>query len=117
MIKLKDLITEVTTKAGFEAIKQITGGKTSQFGNITKADWVNHHKKGIIFGGGGKWKNGIFTVEIFGTGKGKYKVEFFKSMADQFGLSQHGKKEKPAKVVKNVEGPMLHSTFKGYLGI
>ena len=26
MIKLKDLITEVTTKAGFEAIKQITGG-------------------------------------------------------------------------------------------
>ena len=118
MIKLKDLITEGTTKAGFEAINQITNGKTSQFGNITKADWVNHHKKGIKFGGGGKWKNDIFTVEIFGTGKGKYKVEFFKSMADQFGLSQQGKgKYKPVKVVKNVEGNMLHSTFKGYLGI
>ena len=117
MIKLKDLLLEVTTSAGFEAIKQITGGKTSQFGNITKADWVNHHKKGIIFGGGGKWKNGIFTVEIFGTGKDKYKVEFFKSMADQFGLSGTGKKKKPFKRVTNVEGKMLYSTLKKYLGI
>ena len=117
MIKLKDLITEGTTKAGFEAINQITNGKTSQFGNITKADWVNHHKKGIKFGGGGKWKNDIFTVEIFGIGKDKYKVEFFKSMADQFGLSGTGKKKKPFKRVTNVEGKMLHSILKKYLGI
>ena len=116
MIKLKNLITEVTTSAGFEAIKQITGGKTSQFGNMIKSDWVNHRKKGIIFGGS-KWKNGIFTVEIFGTGKDKYKVEFFKSMADQFGLSGTGKKKKPFKRVTNVEGKMLYSILKKYLGI
>ena len=115
MIKLKSLL-ETTTSAGFEAINQITNGKTSQFGNMVKSDWVNHRKKGIIFGGS-KYKNGIFTVEIFATGKGKYKVEFFKSMADQFGLSGTGKKKKPFKRVTNVEGKMLHSILKKYLGI
>ena len=61
---------------------------------------------------------GIVEVKISKTGKDKWTIEFFKSMADQFGLSQQGKgKYKPVKVVKNVEGNMLHSTFKGYLGI
>ena len=36
MIKLMDILTEGTTKVGFEVIKQITGGKTSQFGNKNK---------------------------------------------------------------------------------
>ena len=39
-------------------------------------------------------------------------------MADDFGLSQQGKgKQKPMKVVKNVEGDMLYSTLKKHLGI
>ena len=40
MIKLKDLLLEKTTKRGFEAIKQITGGKSSEFGNMTDANWI-----------------------------------------------------------------------------
>ena len=47
----------------------------------------------------------------------KDKVEFFKSMADQFGLSGTGKKKKPFKRVTNVEGKMLYSILKKYLGI
>ena len=50
-------------------------------------------------------------------GKDKYRVEFLKSMADQFGLSGTGKKKKPFKRVTNVEGKMLHSILKKYLGI
>jgi len=116
MIKLKDLIVEKTTKSGFEAIKQFTYGKPTRIQAMTKGNWLVHHPKGIKMGVG-KNSKGIFQVKISKTGKDKYKVEFFKSMADQFGLSQHGKKEKPSKIVKNVEGNMLHSTFKGYLGI
>ena len=80
--------------------------------------YVNVPVTPLIFGGGGKWKNGIFVTQIFSTGKDKYRVEFFKSMADDFGLSQQGKgKQKPMKVVKNVQGQMLYSTLKKYLGI
>ena len=116
MIKLMDILTEGTSKAGFEAIKQFTYGKPTRIQAMTKGNWLVHHPKGIKMGVG-KNSKGIFQVKISKTGKDKYKVEFFKSMADQFGLSQHGKKEKPSKIVKNVEGKMLHSTFRGYLGI
>ena len=116
--KNEEKLNEKTTKRGFEVIKHITGGKTSRFGNMTKSNWIQHHDTGLIFGGGGKWKNGIFVTQIFSTGKDKYRVEFFKSMADDFGLSQQGKgKQKPMKVVKNVQGQMLYSTLKTYLGI
>ena len=64
--------------------------------------------------GVGKNSKGIFQVKISKTGKDKYKVEFFKSMADQFGLSGTGKKKKPFKRVTNVEGKMLYSTLKKY---
>ena len=55
-------------------------------------------------------------ITYFGTGKGKYKVEFFKSMADQFGLSGTNKKPKIWKKL-TVKGDMLYSTLKKYLGI
>ena len=51
------------------------------------------------------------------TGKDKWTIEFFKSMADQFGLSGTGIKKKPFKRVTNVEGKMLYSILKKYLGI
>jgi len=105
MIKLKDLIVEKTTKRGFEVIKQITGGKTSQFGNITKANYVNHTPKGIVFGGS-KWKHGFKKVEIIKTGSNKYTIEFAKGI-------RPGQKV----VKKNIEGEMIHSTLKQALGI
>ena len=117
MIKLKDLIVEKTTKDGFEAIKQFTYGKPNSIQSMTKGNWMVHTPKGVRMGVG-KNSKGIVEVRISKTGKDKWTIEFFKSMADQFGLSQQGKgKYKPVKVVKNVEGNMLHSTFKGYLGI
>ena len=117
MIKLKDLIVEKTTKDGFEAIKQFTYGKPNSIQFMTKGNWMVHIPKGIRMGVG-KNSKGIVEVKISKTGKDKWKIEFFKSYADEFGLSQQGKgKYKPVKVVKNVEGNMLHSTFKGYLGI
>jgi len=112
----EEKLSEGTSKDGFEAIKQFTYGKPTRIQAMTKGNWLVHHPKGIKMGVG-KNSKGIFQVKISKTGKDKYKVEFFKSMADQFGLSQHGKKEKPSKIVKNVEGKMLHSTFRGYLGI
>ena len=105
MIKLKDLIVEKTTKRGFEVIKQITGGKTSQFGNITKANYVNHTPKGIVFGGS-KWKHGFKKVEIIKTGSNKYTIEFAKGI-------RPGQKV----VKKNIEGEMIHSILKQALGI
>ena len=110
MIKLKDILkelklTEGTSKAGFEVIKQITGGKTSQFGNITKANYVNHTPKGIVFGGS-KWKHGFKKVEIIKTGKNKYTIEFAKGI-------RPGQKV----VKKNIEGEMIHSMLKQALGI
>ena len=105
MIKLMDILTEGTTKVGFEVIKQITGGKTSQFGNITKANYVNHTPKGIVFGGS-KWKHGFKKVEIIKTGKNKYTIEFAKGI-------RPGQKV----VKKNIEGEMIHSMLKQALGI
>tara|TARA_A100001011_G_scaffold358428_1_gene404163 strand:- start:45 stop:362 length:318 start_codon:yes stop_codon:yes gene_type:complete len=105
VIKLKDLIVEKTTKVGFEVIKQITGGKTSQFGNITNANYVNHTPKGIAFGGS-KWKNKIKMVEIIKTGKNKYTIEFSKGI---------GPGQKVVK--KNIEGKMIYSILKEALGI
>ena len=110
MIKLKDILkelklTEGTSKAGFEVIKQITGGKTSQFGNITKANYVNHTPKGIVFGGS-KWKHGFKKVEIIKTGNDRYTIEFAKGI-------RPGQKV----VKKNIEGEMIHSTLKQALGI
>ena len=105
MIKLMDILTEGTTKVGFEVTKQITGGKTSQFGNITKANYVNHTPKGIVFGGS-KWKHGFKKVEIIKTGSNKYTIEFAKGI-------RPGQKV----VKKNIEGEMIHSILKQALGI
>ena len=117
MIKLKDLIIEASnTKRGLEVIDKITGGKPKNFGRQTKASWVQHHETGIMFGGGGKWKNDIFVTQIFTKGNDKYRVEFLKSMADQFGLSGTNKKRKIWKKL-TVKGDMLYSTLKKYLGI
>ena len=116
MIKLKDLIVEKTTKRGFEVIDKITNGKPKNFGRQTKASWVQHHETGIMFGGGGKWKNDIFVTQIFTKGNDKYRVEFLKSMADQFGLSGTNKKRKIWKKL-TVKGDMLYSALKQHLGI
>jgi hypothetical protein len=113
----EEKLNEKTTKDGFEAIKQFTYGKPNSIQFMTKGNWMVHIPKGIRMGVG-KNSKGIVEVRISKTGKDKWKIEFFKSYADEFGLSQQGKgKYKPVKVVKNVEGNMLHSTFKGYLRI
>ena len=119
MIKLMDILTEASnTKKGFEVIRTLTHGHPLKFERMTKANWVQHHAKGIVFGGKQPYKNEIFKVQIFSTGKDKHKIEFYRSMADDFGLSQQGKgKQKPMKVVKNVEGDMLYSALKQHLGI
>ena len=83
---------------------------------MTKGNWMVHIPKGIRMGVG-KNSKGIVEVKISKTGKDKWKIEFFKSMADQFGLSGTGKKKKPFKRVTNVEGKMLYSTLKKYLGV
>ena len=112
MIKLKDLIVEKTTKRGFEVIKQITGGDTKsqsfgRFGNMTKAKWVQHHETGIMFGGG-RYKGGITGAQIFSQGGNKYRVEILKAVMP---------KPKIVKKINNVDGDMLYSTLKKYLGI
>ena len=105
MAILEEKLTEGTSKAGFEVIKQITGGKTSNFGNQTKANYVNHTPKGIKFGGS-KWKHGFKSVEIIKTGSDKYTIEFAKGI-------RPGQKV----VKKNIEGKMLYSMLKQALGI
>ena len=52
MIKLMDLITEGTSKDGFEAIKQFTYGKPTRIQAMTKGNWLVHHPKGIKMGVG-----------------------------------------------------------------
>ena len=110
MIKLKNLILEKTTKRGFEAIKQITGGKPYDFGNMVDSTWLSHHDTGIIFGGKsrGSYKGGATGAQIFSTGSNKYTVEIVKGVPP---------KPKIIKKIKNVEGDMLYSTLKQYLGI
>ena len=105
MIKLMDILTEGTSKAGFEVIKQITYGKTHNFGNMTNANYVNHTPKGIVFGGS-KWKHGFKKVEIIKTGNDRYTIEFAKGI-------RPGQKV----VKKNIEGEMIHSILKQALGI
>jgi len=106
MIKLRDLIIEKTTSRGFEVIKHITGGKTSNFGRQTKAKWVQHHATGISFGG--RYKGGNTGAQIFSTGSNKYKVEILKAISP---------KPRISKKINNVKGDMLYSTLKKYLGI
>ena len=103
----EEKLNEKTTKRGFEVIKKITAGKPQNFGRQTKANWIQHHDTGIIFGGG-RYKGGLSGVQIFSTGSDKYRVEFLKTLGD---------KPKIAKKVKNIEGKMLYSTLKQYLGI
>jgi|TARA_R110002153_G_scaffold191781_1_gene345134 hypothetical protein len=104
--KLKEVYR---TKRGLEVIKHITGGKTSQFGNMTKSNWIQHHETGIVFGrGGGTYKGGSTGAQIFSQGSNKYTVEIVKGVPP---------KPKILKKIKNVEGDMLYSTLKQYLGI
>ena len=107
MIKLKDLLLEKTTRRGLEVIKHITAGKTSNFGRQTKAKWVQHHSTGISFGGG-RYKGGNTGAQIFSQGSNKYRVEILKAISP---------KPRISKKIKNVEGDMLYSTLKKYLGI
>ena len=108
MIKLKDLIIEASnTKKGFEVIRTLTHGHPLKFARMTKAKWVQHHDTGIIFGGG-KYKGGNTGAQIFTQGGDKYRVEILKAIMP---------KPKIVKKIKNVEGDMLYSTLKQYLGI
>jgi len=102
----EEKLNEKTTKRGFEVIKKITGGKPSNFGRQTKSNWIQHHETGIIFGG--KYKGGLTGAQIFSTGGDKYKVEILKAVMP---------KPKIVKKINNVEGDMLYSTLKQYLGI
>ena len=105
MIKLMDLITEGTTKRGLDVIKQITGGKASQFGNMTKADWVQHQPHGLEFGSS-SWKNKkVMRAQIFPTAKDVYKIQLMGH--DYFKLG----------IPKKVKGNMLYSTLKKMVGI
>ena len=114
MIKLKELLTEKlpsshlqgATKRGFEVIKKITGGKPQNFGKMTKANWIQHHETGIIFGG--RYKGGNTGAQIFTQGGDKYRVEILKAISP---------KPRISKKIKNVEGDMLYSTLKQHLGI
>ena len=110
MIKLKDLLLEKTTKRGFEAIKQITGGKSSEFGNMTDATWMSHHDTGIVFGGKsrGSYKGGVTGAQIFSQGGNKWKVEIIKGVPP---------KPKILKTIDNVPGNKLYTILKKHLGI
>ena len=108
MIKLKDLLIEASnTKKGFEVIRTLTHGHPLKFGRMTKANWVQHHATGIIFGGG-KYKGGNTGAQIFTQGGDKYRVEILKAISP---------KPRITKKIKNVEGDMLYSTLKQHLGI
>ena len=110
MIKLKNLILEKTTKRGFEAIKQITGGKPYDFGNMVDSTWLSHHDTGIVFGGKsrGSYKGGATGAQIFSQGGNKWKVEIIKGVPP---------KPRILKKIDNVSGNKLHSILKKHLGI
>ena len=98
-------LTEGTTKRGLDVIKQITGGKASQFGNMTKADWVQHQPHGLEFGSS-SWKNKkVMRTQIFPTAKDVYKIQLMGH--DYFKLG----------IPKKVKGNMLYSTLKKMVGI
>ena len=105
MIKLKDLITEETTKRGLEVIDKITAGKPKNFGRQTKADWVQHYPHGLEFMSS-SWKNKkVMRVQIFPTAKDVYKIQLMGH--DYFKLG----------TPKKVKGNMLYSTLKKMVGI
>ena len=118
MIKLKDLLNESILKggttsggsdAGRDIISKMTGGKSSNFGNLSNtSNWAGQHKDGLEFGLKNKVKVGgkvVSIVQIKVTGKDKYTIAYLDW--------DNGKRPLLIrKLVKNVSGKNLPKELK-----